>query len=57
MAHIMNLAAQQALNSLKAISIINEEEFLDDDENNDEQITGETANILHKVNYYLFIIY
>ena len=57
MAHVMNLAAQQALNSLKAISIINEEEFLDDDENNDEQITGETANILHKVNYYLFIIY
>jgi hypothetical protein len=57
MAHVMNLAAQQVLNSLKAISIINEEEFSDEDENDDEQITEETANILHKVNYYLFIIY
>lgn len=53
----MNLAAQQALNSLKAVSNINEEEFLDEDENNNEQNIGETANILHKVNYYLFIIY
>lgn len=52
----MNLAAQQALNSLKAVSNINEE-FLDEDDNNDEQNIGETANILHKVNYYLFIIY
>lgn len=53
----MNLAAQQALNSLKAVSNINEEEFLDEDENNNEQNIGETANILHKVNYYLFITY
>ena len=56
MAHVINLAAQQALNSLKAVSNINEES-LDEDENNDEQNIGETANILHKVNYYLFIIY
>ena len=53
MAHIINLAAQQALNSLKAISNINEEEFSDEDDNNNEQIIGETANLLHKVNYYL----
>jgi hypothetical protein len=53
LAHIINLAAQQALNSLKAISNINEEEFSDEDDNNNEQIIGETANLLHKVNYYL----
>jgi hypothetical protein len=52
----MNLAAQQALNSLKAISNTNEEEFLDENENSNEQIIGETANLLHKVIYYLFII-
>ena len=65
LAHVINLAAQQALNSLKAISNTNEEEFLDEDkndeddenENNDEQIIGETANLLHKVNYYLFVYY
>ena len=58
MAHVINLAAQQALNSLKAISNTNEEEFLDENENNDEQIIGETANLLHKVNYYfLYLLY
>ena len=65
LAHVINLAAQQVLNSLKAISNTNEEEFLDEDkndeddenENNDEQIIGETANLLHKVNYYLFVYY
>ena len=57
LAHVINLAAQQALNSLRAVSNTNEDEFLDENENNNEQITGETANILHKVNYYLFIIY
>ena len=56
LAHVINLAAQQALNSLKAIPRTNENEFLDENENNNEQITGETANLLHKVNYY-FIYY
>ena len=65
LAHVINLAAQQALNSLKAISNTNEEEFLDEDkndeddenENNDEQIIGETANLLHKVYYLPSLLY
>jgi hypothetical protein len=56
LAHVINLAAQQALNSLRAISNTNEEEFLDENDNNDEQIIGETANLLHKVNFYLLYL-
>lgn len=57
MAHVINLAAQQALNSLKAIPRTNENEFLDENENNDEQIIGETANLLHKVLLFYLLSY
>lgn len=45
----MNLAAQEALKSLKAISNISNNEFLDEEDNNNHQV-GSVASLLHKVN-------
>jgi hypothetical protein len=52
MAHVINLAAQEALKSLKAISNISNNEVLDEGINNNSQVR-EVANILHKVNNFL----
>ena len=46
--HVINLAAQEALKSLKAISNISDNEFLDERDNNNRQ--AGVAGLLHKVN-------
>lgn len=56
MAHIINLAAQVALKSLKATANIDEDEFLEQHENiqNNNNQVGVVGNILCKVNNFLF---
>ena len=49
LAHVMNLATQEALKSLKAISNVSDNDFVDERNNNNEQV-GEIAGLLHKVN-------
>ena len=49
LAHIINLAAQEALKSLKAISNISNDELLDEERNNNRQFK-EVSGLLHKVN-------
>lgn len=49
LAHIINLAAQEALKSLKAIPNISINEFLDEGNNNNNE-QGQVAGLLHKVN-------
>lgn len=51
LAHVINLAAQETLKSLKAISNISDNEFLDEGINNNSQ-GGEVGSILHKVNHF-----
>ena len=53
LAHIINLAAQEVLKSLKAISSISDNEFLDEETNNNEQ---GVAGLLHKVNNFLKLL-
>jgi hypothetical protein len=48
LAHIINLSAQEALKSLKIVSNISDNEFVDEDNYNNRQ-TGEVAGLLHKV--------
>jgi len=48
LAHIINLAAQEILKSLKIISNLSDDEFVDENDNN-EQFRGITG-LLHKVN-------
>jgi len=48
LAHIINLAAQEILKSLKIISNLSDDEFVDENDNN-EQFRGVTG-LLHKVN-------
>lgn len=50
MAHIINLAAQEILKSLKIISNLSDNELVDEnDNNNNEQFRGVTG-LLYKVN-------
>jgi len=48
LAHIINLAAQEILKSLKIISNLSDDEFVDENDNNEQfrRVTG----LLHKVN-------
>ena len=48
LAHIINLAAQEILKSLKIISNLSDDEFVDENDNNEQfrEVTG----LLHKVN-------
>ena len=48
LAHVINLAAQEVLKSLKTISNISNNEFLDERDNNNEQ--AEVTDLLYKVN-------
>ena len=56
MAHVINLAAQEALKSLKATVNTNEDEFLEQYENiqNNNNQVGVVGSILRKVNNFLF---
>lgn len=49
LAHIINLSAQEALKSLKIISNISDNEFVDENDYNNGQIK-EVAGLLRKVN-------
>lgn len=49
MAHIINLAAQEILKSLKIISNLSDNELVDENDNNNEQFRGVTG-LLYKVN-------
>ena len=55
LAHVINLAAQQILITLKATAVSNENDLLN--ESNDQ--SGETGSLLHKVTdfFYLILIY
>lgn len=53
LAHIINLAAQEVLKSLKAVSSISDNEFLGEETNNNEQ---GVAGLLHKVNNFLKLL-
>jgi len=56
LAHIINLAAQEALKSLKATVNTSEDEFLNQHENiqNNNNQVGVVGSILCKVNNFLF---
>jgi predicted nucleotide-binding protein (sugar kinase/HSP70/actin superfamily) len=56
LAHVINLAAQEALKSLKATVNTNEDEFLEQYENiqNNNNQVGVVGSILRKVNNFLF---
>ena len=53
LAYIINLAAQEVLKSLKAISSTSDNEFLGEETNNNEQ---GVAGLLHKVNNFLKLL-
>jgi hypothetical protein len=53
LAHVINLAAQQILITLKATAANNENELLN---GNNTQLSGSTGELLHKLTDFLFNI-